>query len=603
MQNTNQLMLKPVCDLLTEKFFIPAYQRGYRWTPRQVRELLEDIAEFQQSAEENPKEQFYCLQPIVVKRHGDEWELVDGQQRLTTLYIILLYLADIAAMMGQPRYSLRFATRPDSEKFLTNIDPARADENIDFYYISQAWETVKAWFEEKQGVYKFTFLTTLLNDAKAGRNVKFIWYQLHESAEATSVFSRLNRGKIPLTNAELVKALFLHANNFTGTGTELSFQQLRMAHEWDDIERRLRQPDFWYFISNANDADQPDNRIELLLKVIADTLPLSVSVHDPYYVFLKFSHYLQSNKSDAQATEHLWARVKRLFMTLNEWFENQQLYHLVGYLIGQKVTIQKLLNLQQSSGSKSAFLAQLRQEILAIALPEAAKAPGQNLRKNIAAAIAGAGYGDKNLRALLLLFNIATILGNDCSSMRFQFRHYKLDTWDIEHISSVSSQMPESTAGQKSWTKNIVEHFSPDETLAVKDERDNSLQTKFYQRASTLLDNEIFNNDEFEKLFNDVQKAFNKNRNKDLENSIGNLTLLDAETNRSYKNAIFPIKRQRIIAADKNATFVPVATRNVFLKYYSRQVHDMTFWHPEDHRHYQTAIIETLTTFFCGALS
>ncbi|QHM73377.1 DUF262 domain-containing protein [Mixta intestinalis] len=608
MQNTNQLMLKPVCDLLTEKFFIPAWQRGYRWTPRQVRDLLEDIAEFQQNNEENSKEAFYCLQPMVVKKRGDEWELVDGQQRLTTLYIILSYLKDIAAMMGQPCYSLRFETRPGSEDFLAKIDPARAEENIDFYYISQAWETVKAWFEEKQGVYKFTFLTTLLNNEKAGRNVKFIWYQLHETVEATSVFSRLNRGKIPLTNAELVKALFLHANNFTGTGKDLSFQQLRMAHEWDTIERRLRQPDFWYFISNASDAAQPDNRIELLLKVIADTQPLSVSAHDPYYIFLKFSHYLQSNKSDAQATEHPWTRVKHLFMTLNEWFEDQHLYHLVGYLISQKVTLQKLLHLQQNCGSKSAFLAQLRQEILVIALPEAAKADSHHRRENIAAAIAGASYGDKNLRALLLLFNIATILGNDCSSMRFQFQRYKLDTWDIEHISSVSSQMPESISGQKSWTKNTLEHFSPDETLAVKDEQYNALQTKFYRRAKKLLDKETFESLEFQKLFSEVHKTFNKENKKnknshDLENSIGNLTLLDAKTNRSYKNAIFPIKRQRIIAADKNTTFVPVATRNVFLKYYSRQVHDMTFWHQEDQHHYQQAIIETLTTFFCGALS
>ncbi|WP_277750537.1 DUF262 domain-containing protein [Vibrio cholerae] len=70
----NNLVLKPISELLDESFFIPAYQRGYRWTKRQVTELLDDIKEFQKQSEEGPKSAFYCLQPIVVKNmviHGN----------------------------------------------------------------------------------------------------------------------------------------------------------------------------------------------------------------------------------------------------------------------------------------------------------------------------------------------------------------------------------------------------------------------------------------------------------------------------------------------------------------------------------------------------
>ncbi|GLR07676.1 hypothetical protein COO59_09675 [Mixta theicola] len=600
MLHKNKLMLKPVSELLGEQFFIPAYQRGYRWTARQVRDLLEDLAEFQQNVHGKPTERFYCLQPVVVKKKAEEWELVDGQQRLITLYIILRYLTSLDAVQGQQCYSLRFETRPDSQEFLQHIDPTRAEDNIDFFHISQARETVKTWFKERPGRDK-AILTTLLNDDRAGRNVKFIWYQLHDEAEATTVFSRLNRGKIPLTNAELVKALFLHAGNFKRSGEAVRFQQLRLAHEWDNIERRLQQPDFWYFVSNT---PQEDNRIELLLKTIADTLKPPVPMQDPYYIFLKFSHHLKNAKSDPQAVEHLWMRIKHLFMTLNEWFDDQNGYHLVGYLISQKVTLQTLIHWHETSQSKNAFLIQLRKKIKAIALP--ALAPQGNATENpqeeIAAAISSLSYGDKSLRALLLLFNIATILTNANSSMRFQFRRYKLDSWDIEHISSVSSQMPESTPGQKAWTQTIQQHFRPEDDSAAQDEQYGALQTKFYNQARRLLNKETFDSDAFTKLFNEVQKSFNKNSRKDLENSIGNLTLLDAATNRSYKNAIFPIKRQRIIAADKNTTFVPIATRNVFLKYYSQRVHDMTFWNREDHDSYQRAITQTLATFFSEAL-
>lgn len=91
----NSITLKSLAKLLDKKFFIPSYQRGYRWTEQQVKELLYDIDEF---ANSRPQEgEFYCLQPLVVKKMSDSecekfqledspwYEVVDGQQRLTTL--------------------------------------------------------------------------------------------------------------------------------------------------------------------------------------------------------------------------------------------------------------------------------------------------------------------------------------------------------------------------------------------------------------------------------------------------------------------------------------------------------------------------------------
>ncbi len=61
-----KLVLKPVNDLLKETFFIPSYQRGYRWTQEQVRNLLDDIWKFREASEDESKDVFYCLQPVVV---------------------------------------------------------------------------------------------------------------------------------------------------------------------------------------------------------------------------------------------------------------------------------------------------------------------------------------------------------------------------------------------------------------------------------------------------------------------------------------------------------------------------------------------------------
>jgi uncharacterized protein with ParB-like and HNH nuclease domain len=106
----SQLLIKSINDLLKEQFFVPSYQRGYRWTPLQVTELLNDIWDFHRK-DNKAKEEFYCLQPIVVTKHNSEWELIDGQQRITTIYLILQYLKQILEILGKKTYDLRYETR------------------------------------------------------------------------------------------------------------------------------------------------------------------------------------------------------------------------------------------------------------------------------------------------------------------------------------------------------------------------------------------------------------------------------------------------------------------------------------------------------------
>ena len=598
MSENNELELKPINDLLGLSFYIPAYQRGYRWTKRQVTELLDDIKEFQRNSEASSKEVFYCLQPIVVKKYKDSWELVDGQQRLTTIFIILTYLKGILDLLGKSRYQLSYETRENSAEFLNHIDENQGNQNIDFYHIVQAKKAIDEWFKKQEGTYQIKFIQTLLNDDDTGKNVKVIWYQIGESENATEVFTRLNMGKIPLVNAELVKALFLKSSNFTKEGKAAKhLQQLNIAQEWDVIEKRLQDDAFWYFISNKT---TETNRIEFVLSLAARNLDgEGIIDSDKLKVFLQFNRLLSEKSADVVQE---WLKIKQCYMTLEEWFNDRALFHVIGYLVSQDVAIDTLFDLSQTSKTKYTF----RQSLINLVLKKSFGYQELNaLPENwIDEALSTLTYdsGSKRLRSILLLFNIASLLSNPATNARFQFDKYKGDRWDIEHIRSVASEMPVQKEKQKAWLDNVISYISEDASFDIEGKKteDNSKEQAIKKDAITLMDSTSFDNDQFEAIYMRVISHYDPRGDEDVDNSIGNLTLLDSSTNRSYKNAVFPIKRARIITLDKEATFVPLCTKNAFLKYYSKQVDKMLYWEPRDSQDHQRAMSEIILGFFYG---
>ena len=150
-----EIKLKSVSALLVDeegmpaRYWIPAYQRGYRWTETQVVQLLDDIWDFIQNCGAEGSSSFYCLQPLVVcKRSDGSYEVVDGQQRLTTIVTRLSYRQDILNIIGKQRYAIDFETRDPS--FLADIKLERAGENVDFHHICEAWEAHRQQEQEKQ---------------------------------------------------------------------------------------------------------------------------------------------------------------------------------------------------------------------------------------------------------------------------------------------------------------------------------------------------------------------------------------------------------------------------------------------------------------------
>lgn len=148
----NSIELKTLNELSLYSFYIPAYQRGYRWTIQEVKDLLNDINEFMpREIDGSDDKTWYCLQTVVVKqREEGVYEVIDGQQRLTTAYLILYYLnQDFVEKKRDKLFELDYETRPNSKTFLQH--PEEYSTNcIDFYYIHQAYSTIEEWFDARQ---------------------------------------------------------------------------------------------------------------------------------------------------------------------------------------------------------------------------------------------------------------------------------------------------------------------------------------------------------------------------------------------------------------------------------------------------------------------
>ena len=592
------ICIKPVTDLLTDQegrqteFWIPAYQRGYRWKPLQVTQLLDDVWEFIQNSEGGKREAFYCLQPLVIKPHTDgRYEVVDGQQRLTTIYILLTYLKDITSVLEKTPFKITFETRKETnEAFLSTIDFSRAEENVDFFHICEAYKAIDEWFSNRDSLHRLKFLQHLLSDDEGGRNVKVIWFQLSERENPVGAFTRLNVGKIPLTNDELIRALFLRSSL---PDSEDEVLRLRIAYEWDQLEKTLQSDALWYFLSNEVGPKQ--NRIGFLFELVArvDGLPDGAE-HDPYGIFHAYNQKLKvANSKSAE-----WLKIKQAFMMLEEWFEDRTLYHITGFLIHQGVSISALRQLSEET-TKSGFELKLRQEVFRriIGLGVLEELDEEDLRERVRERIEDMEYGRNSsaIRALLLLFNVATLLENKRSNLRFQFDRFKKENWDIEHVRSVASNQPQRHHERVAWLKNSLGYLQAQQAKESEKELLREIE------SFTALSQNEATDELFEPLYGRVLKVFREAEDTETDHGIGNLTLLDQRTNRSYKNAVFAVKRRVLLSLDQAGIFVPLCTRNVFLKCYSPHVANAMFWSADDREGYQDTIENTLIRFFQGA--
>ncbi len=645
-ETDNKLEFKSVNMIMSSEYgyYIPAYQRGYRWTEQQVGDLLNDIYSF-----DNSDGSWYSLQPIVVRKCFENeldkkhkwYEVIDGQQRLTTLYLIchcynLLLNGDIKAV---PEPVFHYKTRKGFMDYLNSLsvgDNRVSEENIDYHYAKRVFDYIYEWFLEKDqdngssyGFQKASFME------KFRGSVKVIWYESVDE-NPIKVFTRLNVGKIPLTNSELIKALFLNKANFS-SDEEIRLKQLQIANSWDEIERNLQNDEFWLFI-HGKEYGKP-TRIDFIFDTIKELDLLGVKNqlgsdekfekyigNDDYTTFRYFSIFMGNDPEGRLNT--CWNKVKETFLIFKEWYEDCELYHYIGFLIAcYDVKVSDLLKQWFLFSNKTHM--EFVDEYLISTIKRRIKARGlDNLDRQYKydeADTDGIYYPDKTTcRPLLLLHNIQTVIDQNLmykekyeSSVfnKFPFNLYKKESWDVEHIDPNTPNDFTEVKDQKEYLLNCF--LAVDDDLRKRIirfiESENKENLSAFNDIKTEIDLNLFGNYGEEESMDASEK-----------NQIWNFVLLDSSTNRSYKNAIFSGKRRVIIGKDKgkqiqlpvmkindnnryvveiepekvaSSAFVAPVTKSVFLKYYTSYNTNPNKWTKADAQAYKDEIRRTLSRF------
>ena len=684
------------------QFILPAYQRGYRWrSPEnnsvtntessQILQLLEDIKEYLEKTAFAKK--FYCMQPVVVAKKSDnEYYLVDGQQRLTTFYLLYKFLKydiicppdareffpenEIAKRnekLNHSVFTLKYECR-NIEDWLNNIQNIQqiVDSTVDKYFLSSAYLCIKKWFEslppEEKWNSKFLDLleqTSSTVNVGSGkdipRSLQFIWYELdgNECSDQEKLFQRLNKGKLPLTSAELIKAFLFgefdrkiqeaqayikenpddkNANQCLDNAEK---DKERFEKEWEEYENAMQDEAFWYFISKYNYDTRLEYLFELSLKMngVKDaSLCSGQNVEIPQHTFYLFKKSYDERFHDG-GIESARIAFFEYYQKLRKYYRDWELYHLIGCLIH----LDKPMN-EICTAIKDVKLISDAGSVLKRMIKDTLFSDVSNMN-NLVAELEKLNYNSpKNIRKVLLAFNIAIILSMKQKSVFFDFSQYFNGSWDLEHICSQNQDI--SANKQDQWLNTIVDYFlgtafvppppgfEDKEEASSREKLSREIFKKWYDEKSSEIDS-----DDFENILKSQYKD-NKSR-KTLENYIlygiyqikygnitkeklwkiifqlvnilerdgeaepksddglRNITLLDAQTNRSYKDAPFFVKRKHIIAVEGEGRYILPGTRNVFLKTYSNALDNMLFWDPiQDGQAYFEKISNTLAEFF-----
>lgn len=582
----NEIELKTVTQLLGINFHVPEYQRGYRWTKHNVKQLLDDIWEYRTKGTAHS---FYCLQPVVVKKASwadidgnpiEGYELIDGQQRLTTLHRIITYLMLehlktnlLSEGYSAELFAIFYRTRLESKKFLEKNE--YNDTKPDLYFMSEAYLYIKTWFEDGTKGTARAVRDAMLNVILPGIvkdldgkfinpewSVQIIWYEVNNKENSRELFTRLNRGKIPLTAAELIKAKFVNSKSFESKTVEEQIKRkTEIVQIWDEIEAGLNETKFWAFITNKC-ATAYSSKIELLFDVMVGKEDKET---DPLFSFL---HFFRENEN-ADSIWKKWIRVEELYRSFRYWYGDKNLYHKVGYLIAIGTSAIKLIQ-QKKEKKKSKFEKSL-DELIGKSIPE----DWDSMQFN--------QLGDKEkISRVLLLHNLEILRSNDKLNEFFPFEIYKKITKSLEHIHAQNIEDIDPNKKEQ-WQEWLQEHIS---LLSERAEGNEAIKGiindthQAYPRLTFQL---------FKMLSQRILSFFNNPGDEDLGylHRIENLALLGLNENIVLSNSVFEVKRRKVISMDRQGEFVPTATKRVFLKYFSgeSQPH-YTLWTAADRENY-----------------
>lgn len=535
-------------------FIIPYLQRAYKWKEKQAKQMLEDFSEFLKQ-----EKTYYCMQPLAVVKIGDnKYELLDGQQRLTTLLILwrILFEDDKEKNTSYP-YKFEYerdSSGSDTYSFITKFDDIKKGKyrNIDEYYMSKVYGVINQYFDPPEEKKKNVFKKLLKGECK---HILFLWYEVNEEEKHTT-FAHLNSGKIELTCSELIKAILLSDGNKESLDNNRLPDKSLVAAQYAEMEEAFNDDRLWYMLQT----DEPlynGSRMDLLFNMVLNINRKAYEA-DPKAAFYK----VYARRADLS---RFWKDCRAYFVRIMDLYKNPYTYHYIGYLTYTEGNnkIDDWVKVYKESGLKGCI---------------------EQLKSKVRESISGLGdlekitYSDTSkatLRKIFILHNIQTILihyetikkanlGLRFSYEQFPFELLYSQRWDIEHIASQTENPLTKIQDCKDWIASVRADYS--EIFVQRPDLNNEID--LFEKDSKI--------EMFKQIYNEIVSSAEKNspQNKD---GLGNLVLLDSHTNRSYHNSLYKRKRKIILAASNidnqnneyQVTYIPRCTLNVFLKTYN----------------------------------
>lgn len=629
MDNSQWLSVKDIVSKY-KKFNVPSLQRTYRWGEKEITLLLNDLYEFYNTNEDSTND-FYPLQPLILKKsnqNDDTWNVLDGQQRLTTIKLIASFLE-----MDKDYYlDISYDTREKTKDFLDNISNKKEEDvgtSMELYYIFHAYEVIKSWFQKKEG-RKFVEDKERKNAIKnvlfEKERTRFVVQEMNSDDDEAKTFQNINQGRIPLSCSELIKALFLghifeshkidnncrFAYSSDGYGLFIPIDPIKerqsltrlqniIAKEWDDIETVLMHDEFYSFV--CPEKDRSINRMDFLFEVVCGNEKYKkYKTDDPFNAI--YERIKDDKKSNIVDTiSHCWNEVVKCFNRMQKLYYDFDAYHLVGFCICEDIGISedfyKYCNEDEKLDEfKTAIRVKIKGKVLSSLKTD-----------DLDEWLKGLLYKENKdqIKEILLLHNLQSYSDE---KLRFPFNLYDSGkNYDIEHIHA--------TAEEKADKNSRYEWFDTNHSAIKKEEKkleDPNLITlfnSFEEAYGEKKKSDKFKNDkEFNKL-RDIMIIDNFDNDDAKEyfstkDGIRNLCLLDSTTNRTYKNSLFITKREMILKKakgemDKEGDVYPLllCTERIFLKFYSNVDSDdnLNFWTIKNRKAYLKDISKKVTDF------
>ncbi len=626
MGNNKSLELMHVADLLDMHFNIPNYQRGYRWESKHVEALLDDLYGFsvQMRGDSNKQGKFYCIQPLAVVANKalsseDEivYDVIDGQQRLTTLYLLLTYLQDARRVLYTGKtstsiFTLKYESRDsdffDNKEFMTS-DIEKSMRNIDFFYMTRAYKAIDGWFNRKD-ISKSIILRVLIPEnynnttGLTGENlqkakeqndrendVRFIWYNVavKDDTDSMEVFSQLNYGKTELTPTELVKALLFQCDIYTKDVQLMREITFRRSCEWDAMEKQLQNPFMWSMFMSPD--DMTTSHMTIVLQIVVDELYDGLKKVEPNikfdkssedYIYQVCNRYLGTNKDGdyAEKVKEVWEMVQTKYTALYNWYKNSDTYHLIGLLVWLKEFKNKNFGIKErrqllkelmdkySQVSKDAFIKHLKKSIAGIIHVEETKKIGKEI---MPWGLERINYNEDALQMIRILvtFNVEDIRKHQDESSKFPFhllRKYKITS--LEHIHPQNLSMDNiKIETLKKWLETSERNLEVVGKYDIYHEKIAELRKYIKDEASYKK-----NIDVAQEIINEIDQEFNDlaNMNEEQMHTLYNMSLVDKELNSALSNNLLDKKREILLSYQENKKkYVLPTTQKVFSKHYA----------------------------------